>query len=99
MLDSPDKITESQYFVGKRTILGVFPAAGNKAYVFYMVPSDGLAQMKLEGLQALREKWTTIYPVFRSTFETLKDWNQTAYMGTGRVKANKWVHGWSGADW
>ncbi|UCE62989.1 MAG: FAD-dependent monooxygenase [Nitrospirota bacterium] len=91
MLDCPDNITESQYFVGKRTILGVFPAARNKAYVFYMVPSDGLAQMKSEGLQSLRDKWTAIYPVFQSTFDTLRDWDQTAYMGTGRVKAKIWV--------
>jgi 2-polyprenyl-6-methoxyphenol hydroxylase-like FAD-dependent oxidoreductase len=91
MLDCPDNIHESQYFVGKGTILGIFPASGKKAYVFYMVPSEGLAQMKTEGLQALREKWKTIYPVLESTFETLRDWNQTAYMGTGRVKAKWWV--------
>jgi 2-polyprenyl-6-methoxyphenol hydroxylase-like FAD-dependent oxidoreductase len=91
MLDCPDNINESQYFVGKCTILGVFPAAGNKAYVFYMVPSDGLAQMKTEGLQVLREKWKSIYPALESTFETLRDWDQTAYMGTGRVQAKMWV--------
>ncbi len=91
MLDCPDTITESQYFVGKRTILGVFPAAGNKAYVFYMVPSDRFVQIKAEGLQVLREKWKAIYPVLASTFDTLRDWEQTAYMRTGRVQAKMWV--------
>jgi len=91
MLDCPDNLNESQYFIGKNTILGVFPAAGNKAYVFYMVPSDGFAQMKAEGLQVLRDKWKKIYPAFASTFGTLSDWEQTAYMGAGRVQAKMWV--------
>ena len=91
MLDCPDHMTESQYFVGKGTILGIFPASGNKAYAFYMVPSDGLAKVKAEGLEALREKWKKIYPALESTFETLRDWEQTAFMGTGRVCASMWV--------
>lgn len=91
MLECPDGLTEAQYFVGKGTVLGVFPAAGDKAYVFYMVPSDAFPQIKIEGLLSLQEKWKTISPALERTFETLRDWNQTAYMGTGRVRAKRWV--------
>ncbi|MCA9471976.1 MAG: FAD-dependent monooxygenase [Nitrospirales bacterium] len=91
MLDGHESLGESQYFVGKKTILGIFPAAGNKMYVFYMIPSGALADMKKEGTRALSECWTNIYPELGKTFETLTDWSQTAYMGTGRVKAKTWV--------
>ena len=91
MLDCPDHLEESQYFVGKRTILGMFPAAGNKVYVFYLIPSDALAQIKAEGLHALREKWSHICPEFEKTLHTLSHWDQTAFMGTGRVRAKSWV--------
>ena len=91
MLDGKDEIEESQYFVGKRTILGIFPAASNKVYVFYMIPSGALSSMKKEGTRALSERWKSIYPDLTHTFETLNDWGQTAYMGTGRVRAKTWV--------
>ena len=68
MLECPDQLEESQYFVGKRTILGMFPAAGNTVYVFYLIPSDALAQIKADGLQALREKWIRICPEFKKNY-------------------------------
>ncbi|GJL56422.1 MAG: hypothetical protein NPIRA02_35540 [Nitrospirales bacterium] len=91
MLDGHEEFTESQYFVGKRTILGIFPGAGRKVYVFYMIPSGALASMKQEGTKALASRWASIYPDLRQTFDTLRDWSQTAYMGTGRVRAKSWV--------
>ena len=91
MLEDQDHLEESQYFVGKRTILGMFPAAGNRVYVFYLIPSDGLAQLKADGLPALRKKWTHICPEYEKTIDTLSHWDQTAFMGTGRVRAKPWV--------
>ena len=91
MLECPDGLQESQYFVGKNTILGIFPAAQNKAYVFYMIPSKALPTLRSNGLHALRTTWKAIYPNLEKTFETLVDWNQTAYMGTARVRTPTWV--------
>ena len=91
MLDSPDPFDEAQYFVGRKTILGLFPAAGNKAYAFYMVASDALEALKARGMKPLQEAWKSIAPEYGSMFESLQDWSQTAYMGTGRVKAKAWV--------
>jgi monooxygenase len=90
-LDSPDALDEGQYFVGQKTILGLFPAPGKKVYALYMVSSDSLAQLKEQGVASLREKWKTIAPDHASLFDSLEDWNQTAYMGTGRVRAKTWV--------
>ena len=90
MLDGKDGLDESQYFVGKRTILGIFPGAGDKVYVFYMVSSGSVASLKAKGPQFLINEWKAIYPELSQTFETLKDWTQTAYMGTGRVRAKTW---------
>ena len=90
MLDGKDGMDESQYFVGKRTILGIFPGAGEKVYVFYMIPSGTVTAMKRQGPEALTAKWKEIYPELGQTFDTLQDWTQTAYMGTGRVRAKTW---------
>ncbi|MBM4125631.1 MAG: monooxygenase, partial [Nitrospira sp.] len=60
ILDRPEGLEEARYFVGRHAILGVFPAAGDKAYLFYMIPSGSLPQIKAAGLQALRERWLAI---------------------------------------
>lgn len=91
MLESPVQLEEAQYYVGRKTILGIFPAAGRKVYAFYMVSSDSLPQLKAEGVPALRKKWQTIAPDLGPLFDSFVDWNQTAYLGTGRVRATTWV--------
>lgn len=91
MLDAPGSFDEAQYYVGRKTILGLFPAAGNKAYAFYMVGSDSLPALKNQGVEALQREWKAIAPGHESMFATLQDWSQTGYMGTGRVKAKTWV--------
>ncbi len=90
-LDSPEDMNEAQYFVGQQTILGLFPAPNQKVYALYMVSSDSLAQLKAEGVISLREKWKTIAPNLATIFDSFVDWTQTAYMGTGRVRAKTWV--------
>jgi 6-methylpretetramide 4-monooxygenase len=91
MLESPAQLEEAQYYVGQKTILGIFPAAGRKVYAFYMVSSDSMTRLKADGVPALQNKWKTIAPDLGSLFESFEDWQQTAYMGTGRVRARTWV--------
>jgi 2-polyprenyl-6-methoxyphenol hydroxylase-like FAD-dependent oxidoreductase len=91
ILEGQDEMIEARYFVGRRTILGVFPAAGRKVYVFYMIRADSMPQVKMAGLEPLREQWSKIAPDLASTFRTLVDWKQTAYMPTGRVHTDSWV--------
>jgi len=91
ILDSPDGLDEGRYFVGRGEILGLFPAAGRKVYLFDMIPSGSMDQVKAQGIEARIKKWIRIDPSLEKTFRTLTDWKQTAYMPTGRVKTSTWV--------
>jgi len=91
ILDDPDEMDEARYFVGRGTILGLFPAASRKVYLFYMIPAGSMDRIKAEGLETLRDRWTAIAPGLEKTFHTLVGWDQTAYMPTGRVRTSRWV--------
>ncbi|RPH75309.1 MAG: monooxygenase [Nitrospiraceae bacterium] len=91
ILESEEPVSESYYYVGHRTILGIFPATGNKAYLFYMILKDSMEAVKQRGLAALQQTWSQIAPQFAGLFRHLSDWSQTAYMPTGRVRTPTWV--------
>ena len=92
MLDgAPGVLPDARYYVGRGTILGLFPAAGRNIYVFYMIRANSMPEVKAGGLESLRKTWTLIAPDLREVFMTLTDWTQTAYMATGRVRTNSWV--------
>ncbi|MDH4083433.1 MAG: FAD-dependent monooxygenase [Nitrospira sp.] len=91
MLDAARPMDDAKYFVGKRTILGMFPAAGSKVYAFYMIRAGSYDSVKAQGLPALQEAWIKIDPSSEPIFRTLTDWKQTAFMPTGRVRTPTWV--------
>ena len=91
ILDCPEALEEAQYFLGRKEILGLFPAAGNKVYLVYMVESKSMDSIKKAGLSVLQDRWTAIYPELAGTFAQLTSWEQTAYMPTGRARAKTWV--------
>jgi 2-polyprenyl-6-methoxyphenol hydroxylase-like FAD-dependent oxidoreductase len=91
ILESDEPISESFYYVGHKTILGVFPATGNKVYLFFMIPSGSMESVKERGIPALQQTWSQIAPQFAGLFRRLSDWSQTAYMPTGRVRTPTWV--------
>jgi len=91
ILESEEPVSESFYYIGHRSILGVFPATGNKVYLFYMIPKDSMAAVKQRGILALQQTWSHIAPQFAGLFRHLSDWSQTAYMPTGRVRTPTWV--------
>ncbi len=91
VMETPQNISEGRYYVGRKTILGLFPAAGKSVYLFYMIPAGSLDQVRAEGITALQDRWTKIDPGMEPTFRYLKDWSQTAYMPTCRVRTRTWV--------
>jgi len=91
LLDAAIPMSEAKYFVGKRTILGLFPAAGDKIYAFYMIKTGSYDQVKVQGLSALQNAWIAIDPASEPIFRTLIDWKQTAFLPTGRVRTPTWV--------
>lgn len=91
ILESEEPVSESFYYVGHRTILGIFPATGNMVYLFYMIPKDSMEAVKQRGITALQRTWSQIAPQFSRLFRGLNDWGQTAYMPTGRIRTPTWV--------
>ncbi len=91
LLDAAIPMSEAKYFVGKRTILGLFPAAGDKIYAFYMIKTGSYDQVKAQGLSTLQNAWIAIDPSSEPIFRTLIDWKQTAFLPTGRVRTPTWV--------
>ncbi|THJ24765.1 MAG: monooxygenase [Nitrospira sp. CG24E] len=91
ILESEEPVSESFYYVGQKTILGLFPATGNKVYIFYMIPKDSMEAVKQRGIPSLQQIWSEIAPQFAGLFRHLRDWSQTAYMPTGRVRTPTWV--------
>ncbi len=91
ILESDEPVSESFYYVGQKTILGLFPATGNKVYIFYMIPKDSMDAVKQRGIPSLQQTWSEIAPQFAGLFRQLRDWSQTAYMPTGRVRTPTWV--------
>jgi 6-methylpretetramide 4-monooxygenase len=69
----------------------MFPAAGKKVYLFYMIKNGSMEAIKSRGIPALQREWMQIDPKFESVYASLKDWTQTAYMPTGRVRTPTWV--------
>ncbi|HRI39139.1 MAG TPA: NAD(P)/FAD-dependent oxidoreductase, partial [Nitrospira sp.] len=91
LLDAAIPMDEAKYFVGKRTILGLFPAAGDKVYAFYMIKTGSYDQVKEKGIPTLQNAWSAIDPASEPIFRTLTDWKQTAFLPTGRVRTPTWV--------
>ena len=91
IVDSQEPVAESFYYVGHKQILGLFPATGKKVYLFYMIPSGSYEAIKQRGIPALLQIWTRIAPQFAALFQGLTDWNQTAFLPTGRVRTPTWV--------
>ncbi len=91
ILKAPPNFDEARYLVGRREILGLFPAAGQQVYAFYMIKSGSYDAVKAEGLEALRRAWVRIDPATEGIAQGLVDWSQTGYMPTGRVKTDRWV--------
>ena len=56
IIDAPHvTLDEARYLVGRHQILGLFPAAGGKIYVFYMIEAGSYEAIKARGLDALRQ--------------------------------------------
>ncbi len=91
ILDCPERLDEAQYFLGKKEILGLFPAAEGKVYLVFMIGSASGNEIRAAGVESLQKKWSAIYPELSATFQGFLDWNQSAVMPAGRARAGTWV--------
>ncbi|MCS6896986.1 MAG: FAD-dependent monooxygenase [Nitrospira sp.] len=91
VLDAPVSIDEAKYFVGKREILAIFPTAGRRVFLLYMIDTGSYDRIKARGIPALQQAWTAVSPSDAPIFQALTDWGQTAFLPTGRVRTPTWV--------
>ncbi len=91
ILDCPEKLEEAQYFLGKKEILGLFPAAKEKIYLVYLIDATSKDTIQAAGIEPLQKRWSAIYPELSATFHGFTGWEQTAVMPTGRTHAQTWV--------
>jgi 2-polyprenyl-6-methoxyphenol hydroxylase-like FAD-dependent oxidoreductase len=91
IIEAPVPMEEAKYFVGKRTILALFPAAGRRVFLLYMIDAGSYDRVKAQGIPSLQRAWTAISPSDEPIFRGLTDWSQTAFLPTGRVRASTWV--------
>ena len=91
VLECPERLEEAQYFLGKKEIFGIFPAAGEKVYLVYMVQSGSMQEVRAARVETLHRRWSAICPELEGTFKGLTNWEQTAYLPTGRARAQTWV--------
>lgn len=91
ILGAPPAFDEGRYLVGTQQILGLFPAAGQQVYVFYMIEAGSYEAIKARGIDALRQVWARMDPAMEAIVPGLVDWSQTGYIPTGRVKTDRWV--------
>ncbi|MCP9447755.1 MAG: FAD-dependent monooxygenase [Nitrospira sp.] len=91
IIEAPAPMEEAKYFVGTRTILALFPAAGRRVFLLYMIDAGSYDRVKAQGIPALQRAWTTISPPDEPIFQGLTDWSQTAFLPTGRVRTPTWV--------
>ena len=91
ILNCPEKLEEAQYFLGKKEILGLFPAAKEKLYLVYLIDAQSQDALYAAGVEPLQKRWSSIYPELLATFHGFTGWEQTTVMPTGRTRAQTWV--------
>ena len=91
ILDCPEKLEEAQYFLGKKEILGLFPAAEGKIYLVYLIDATAKDAIQAVGVEPLQKRWSAIYPELSATFHGFTGWEQSTVMPTGRTRAQTWV--------
>ncbi|MGH7273610.1 MAG: FAD-dependent oxidoreductase, partial [Nitrospiria bacterium] len=90
---------EGRYYVGRKTILGLFPVSESHLYLFYLIPAGRHTAVSLPEaetrwpgeLEALKKAIMAIDPVVKDTLGGIMGWGQVAYMPCRRVKADRWV--------
>jgi len=91
ILDCQNKFEEAQYFLGKKEILGLFPAGKEKLYLVYLIDAESRNAIHAAGVEPLQKRWSAIYPELSPTFHGFTSWEQTTVMPTGRTRARTWV--------
>lgn len=86
---------ESRYYLGRRSLFGAFPVSKDKLYLFYMIPSGHLEEIRKGPFDRFKEEILSLHPSLRSLLEEalkrVASWKESAYMPCFRVRSDRWV--------
>jgi len=80
-----------RYYVGRRQILGMFPATPEELCLLYMVPAEGRDALKARGLSALKAEISALDAEAASVVSEVMTWDRVAYMDCQTLQADSWV--------
>lgn len=83
--------SEGRYYLGRRSILGLFPASVTALCAVYMVPYPYLTSLPMQDLNRLKEAIRRIDPVVGESLKSVTSWDQVDRFVCMRVKAHRWV--------
>jgi 6-methylpretetramide 4-monooxygenase len=84
----PDSV---RYYLGRRQILGIFPASPDQLCLLLMVPADGFHALMVQGLPALKARMAAILDRGTDLLDGVSDWGQVSYMACRAVRVSSWV--------
>lgn len=89
--------SELRYYVGKRTIFGAFPVSAEKLYIFYMIPSSRLEQVRARGIDSFKKEILSLNAEVQAFMEGalkgLSLWEELSFMRCFRVRCDRWTIG------
>lgn len=79
------------YYLGQGQILGLFPCSPRMLCLLYMVPADGIATIRQQGIEALKSRIARIEPSIADALGTIASWEHVSRLCPVRVHTAKWV--------
>jgi monooxygenase len=87
--------SELRYYLGKRTIFGAFPVSSEKLYLFYMIPSSRVEQVRALGIDCFKKNILSLNPEVQAFLERalngISSWEETSFMRCFRVRCDRWI--------
>jgi 2-polyprenyl-6-methoxyphenol hydroxylase-like FAD-dependent oxidoreductase len=82
---------DGRYYMGKRTILGLFPVSKEKLYLFYLIPLAERDGFEARGIGGLRQAVLAIDGCMREPLDEVTSWTQIGLMPCLRLRADSWI--------
>ncbi len=86
-----DFLGRVHYYLGQGQILGLFPCSPRMLCLLYMVPADGVAAIRQQGIEALKSRIARIEPRIADALGTIASWEHVSRLFPVRVHTTKWV--------
>lgn len=86
-----DFAAAGRYTLGPETILGLFPLAEGKLYVFYLFRREDREHLIARGIDEIKERMIRMDPSIAGPLTEITTWSQVGFRPVIRVRAGHWV--------